>query len=147
MASELGNEAIYRIRDAKVADFAGNSGVTFSPTQINRWELISVSFQLVTDATVASRLPYLTFTNGTYLIHHCWSGASQAASETWQHCFQHHYQNANNAVLTRNIVALPKHCILYGSQQAVLTINAGVAGDAVTNCVFRWREWQEPYNL
>jgi len=52
------------------------------------WRVLSVSAQLVTDATVAARGPKLALDDGTTIFYECVnSGTGQAASSTCQYSF------------------------------------------------------------
>jgi hypothetical protein len=125
----------------------GTQTRTYGPSQANRWQIISISFHIVTDATVASRVPAISITNGGIFITAFDGGVSLSASSTRNWTFAPLIPAVDAGATQNRTTPLPADQIQIGNDTIKLSIANGQAGDAITNIQLRLRMWQNPYNL
>ena len=122
-------EGIGRIKTIVGTDQAAGAEISETVTSRFLWKLKSIIFTLVTDATVASRIPSLTIedTNGVFL--RVTPSGSQAASITRNHCFGAGLGVTNNT--TTNIFNTPILTdVILPSDAIIKTVTTAiVAGD------------------
>lgn len=98
----------------------------------NVWQIVAVTFRLVTDGTVATRVPVLQVTSGDGLpIATAAAGYGATASTTADYGYVvglSEWDQGNNAFASGPAPTLP----LDPGDAIVLQIAAGVAGDAVS---------------
>jgi hypothetical protein len=108
-----------------------------------RWRLISLVVALVTDATVANRIPVLTIDDGTTVIARGVVAAVQAASLTVQHAFSG-VGAAGAAASATNHGFLPSPLVLSAGYR-IKTVTGGFqAGDNYGPPNYLVEEWIEP---
>jgi len=112
-----------RKKIAKDTAVAGNVVTTITVPAGERWLLTNVTVLLTTDATVANRVCRVSTTDGTDVIFRN-EGSNIAASLTAARYFTQMVSTTKDAI---NALGLQ---ILDAGQELLLSIYAGVAGDA-----------------
>lgn len=131
------------IRSITGADPA--AGAEFSETvpTAARWRLMGVAFTLVTDATVANRIPNLIVDDGAAEILRVSAAAAQTASTTIEYsAIAGGYSGGSGA--TRINLPLPADLILSAGYRVRSETNAIVAGDNYSAPQLLVEEWIEP---
>lgn len=119
--------------------FAGNSSVTFQvpdpgPAMLNNpvWQIVSVTFRVVTDGTVQTRTPVVQVLAGDGLpIATAAAGYGATASTTADYCYVQglaEWDQANNAFASGPAPQLP----LDPGDAITIQLANGVAADAVS---------------
>jgi len=122
---ELSFEALKRVTYKSIlptAPAAGSEWTTTVPAN-KIWEILAIHYHLATSATVASRIPKVSFTDGTSQIAECRTVSSQLASLTYEHTL-----SPNTPVLT--LVGG-----LVGGPIPKLVLNAGAVISSTTDLI------------
>lgn len=121
---------------------AGNNVTITSPTT-GRCELLTLSFQLVTDANASNRVAYLEFRRGVTHIRIGSAITFQVASETVHYIVASQigmWSSAGGNMQYIPIASLP----IFGSTDTLEIIIDGIqATDAITDIYSAWKNW--PY--
>lgn len=121
---------------ANLTPNAGNVTHVLIPMQLRDIMVQFIYFTVVTDATVATRQPYIQAVRGQVQTAFYWLAHSQAASLTLQYIFAPHVSNFSSGTFRGTAAQpfwLPAGCELR------LTLATGQAGDThgVSNTVFQ----------
>ena len=121
-------------------------GTDFSITQDAhvRWAIMSLFIALTTDATVAARIPELTFHLGAVEVLRLPSVSQQTASLTWLHSWVYKDTFTVPTGSTVRNQMLPK-ILLFNNQIVISTQTVAIqAGDQWSNPALIVQEWIEP---
>jgi len=123
------------------ADFLGNTARDITAMANARSELIFLSFTLVTDATVATRVPLLTLRHPTIFAQFATCNSTVPASTTAIFTFAQTVPIITDGIYKKYLLSLPTDIYLLENWVIRLTIQGGVAGDVVSDIRAYFKVW------